>query len=464
MDRGVLSRLGVDRAKRLNRPVLVSWHVGKVSESLTELRRLIGHSSERTFSWSSPHTDRQLVAFGVAYEVPAEHDRWHGAGTAWSTLAADVVSTRFSGGPVLVGGGSYAATTSASMPSVAFWVPAVQYEGQADGITMTVNVVCRPDDEAAAVSARLATLAAPARQPSSAPAPLTGTVRHLTAHPDLSGWTERVHGILDAIRSGAVEKVVLAQTFEVEIGGQFDIGRILDELDARQAASIRFAAGWPDQTFLGASPELLLTVDGSRLRTIALAGSAARSPIADDDAALGQRLRDSVKERHEHALVVDFITGALRDLGVVVDVDPEPALVLHPTIQHLGTQIEGKLKQTAPGFVFDAIATLHPTPAVGGVPRTAALALQERQERLNRGWYAAPIGWVDMHGNAEIAVAIRSALVHPQRALVYAGCGIVAGSDPRAEYEEASIKAGTMLTALLPQMSPAADPSFSLVR
>jgi isochorismate synthase len=236
----------------------------------------------------------------------------------------------------------------------------------------------------------------------------------------------------------------------VEVSGRFDIGSVLDELDAQQSTAIVFAVSWDHATFIGATPELLVATDGARLRTLALAGSAPRAGDPREDARLGRALQASAKDQHEHVLVVDYITEALTRLGVHVTTDSRPQLIKYPGIQHLGTRIEGKFAPNDTAFAFDVIDALHPTPAVGGVPRSAAVEWQQAHEGIDRGWYAGPLGWLDIRGNAEIAVGIRSALVQPKRAVVYAGCGIVSGSDARAEYEESRVKAAQMLNALLP--------------
>lgn len=337
------------------------------------------------------------------------------------------------------------------MPAVAFWVPELQYE-VTDGqpARLTVNTVCHPGDRVTDVAGRLAAAQARAQAPPAVPAEPIGPLARFQQVPSFPEWSERVERILHSIDSGALEKVVLARTFEVDVGGRFGIGRILDELDAQQPTSFIFAVSWEQDTFIGATPEPLVTIEGAQVRTRALAGSAPRAADPCDDARLGRRLQDSAKEQHEHALVADYIADALTRLGVQVTADDQPQLIQYPSIQHLATRIEGKLGGDDVGFAFDAIEALHPTPAVGGVPRSAAIEWQQAHEGIDRGWYAAPLGWVDSRGNAEIAVGIRSALVRPQQALVYAGCGIVAGSDALAEYEESRVKAAQMLTALLP--------------
>jgi isochorismate synthase len=451
MNREELCEHAARRANATNTTTPVSWHVGDVERDLRELRRSIGHGCGRAFFWSSPNSKRHILALGVAHELPAggDGDRWLGMRAAWARLAAGC--TAHDASPLLVGGGSYSAAREAAMPPVAFWVPELQYEAYDGGaVRLTVNGVCRPGDTAAEISARLGGAVARAHARPAVPSQPVGPLARFEQVPAFPAWSRRIEDILREIESGHLEKVVLARAFEVEVDGRFDIGRALDDLDARQAGSIVFAVGWDQTAFIGATPELLVAIDGLRLQTIALAGSAPRSADPGEDERLGKQLRESAKDQHEHAFVAEYITTALSRLGMEVTSDPEPRLIRHPGIQHLGTRIEGKLPKQDAAFVFDVIDALHPTPAVGGVPRQAAIEWQRDHEGIDRGWYAAPLGWLDVHGNSEIAVGIRSALVRPQRATIYAGCGIVHGSNPRAEYEESWIKAERMLTALLP--------------
>ncbi|WP_242910390.1 isochorismate synthase [Actinomadura terrae] len=443
-----LCRRAAESAAAGGGAVLVSWHPGDTRDDLRELRRSAADTAGRSFFWSSPHTKRSLLALGVAHELPGGQagSRWAGARDAWARLPIAADGT---GVPLLIGGGSYA--EGSGMPPVAFWVPEIQFEARAgEPARLTVNAVCRPGQTAADLAAALEAARARARLRTGALPPPSGGLARFVQVPGRAEWTRNVTAILAEIQRGALEKVVLARTFEVDVEGAFDIDRILRALEASQNGATVFAVGWDGLHFVGATPELLVRVEGPVLRTMALAGSAPRGADAAHDADLGRWLRDSAKERHEHALVLDFIRAALAELGADVTAGVEPELVRHPTVQHLGTSIEGLLAERSRTAVFDVIAALHPTPAMGGVPRAAATGWQRAHEGIDRGWYAAPLGWIDPSGDAEIAVGIRSALIRGGRAVVYAGCGIVAGSDPAAEFAETRHKADHMLAALLP--------------
>jgi menaquinone-specific isochorismate synthase len=186
---------------------------------------------------------------------------------------------------------------------------------------------------------------------------------------------------------------------------------------------------------------------GASLATVALAGSTRRSSDPSVDDYLGEQLLQSAKDREEHEIVVRRIVRSLRPRSVWVEAEPEPGLVKVANIQHLGTPIHAQLAE--PRSAVDLAGMLHPTPAVGGEPWPAAGALIDELEGMDRGWYTGPIGWMDATEDGEFCVGLRSALLRDRQAHLYAGNGILAGSDPAAELAETEIK----LEALLPLLS-----------
>jgi isochorismate synthase len=179
---------------------------------------------------------------------------------------------------------------------------------------------------------------------------------------------------------------------------------------------------------------------------MALAGSAPRGETEEEDRRLGSELLASQKNRAEH----EFVTAMLRDsLGHLCSktwIADTPELLRLKNIQHLQTAIVGELLPDR--SILEALDMLHPTPAVGGTPTASALAFIRAYENLDRGWYAGPIGWIDLQGNGEFAVALRSALLESRRATLFAGCGIVKDSDPEAEYAESCLKLQVILRSL----------------
>ncbi len=208
-----------------------------------------------------------------------------------------------------------------------------------------------------------------------------------------------------------------------------------------------FCVGTPEADFIGASPELLVRRDGAGAATVALAGSARRSadPAVDDH--LGEQLLRSAKDREEHEIVARRIKRRLDPHAVWVEVAPEPVVIKVANIQHLATPIRAQLTQSQ--SVLELAGLLHPTPAVGVEPAGAeGERLIAELEGMDRGWYAGPVGWMDMSEDGEFCVALRSALIRDRRAHLFAGAGIVADSDPAAELAETEVKLGALLPLL----------------
>ena len=261
-------------------------------------------------------------------------------------------------------------------------------------------------------------------------------------------WRAMVEAGQAAIQAGGLRKIVLARRSEVRFTGPLDPVAVLRRL-ARSEDEFVFGVRRGDATFLGASPETLMRRDGERLRVEALAGTT-RLPAgrgrADRLARAAERLYGSGKDLEEHALVVQGIADALAPFAVHRVLPEWPRVRGLGTLAHLSSEIEVQLREgVGTGALLEV---LHPTPAVGGLPRAEALDLIERLEPTERGWYAGPVGWVRPDGGAEIAVGIRSALLRGDTAWLFAGAGIVAASEPDAEYRETGDKLGRLLAAL----------------
>ena len=264
---------------------------------------------------------------------------------------------------------------------------------------------------------------------------------------DPSGpWEQQVHDIVQEIERGAVQKVVLARELHLQARADFDIALALRRLAATAGHCTLFALDTGSGCMIGATPERLVRLQGKTVQVDCLAGSTARGDTEQADRRLGEALLQSAKDRREHGLVVRTLREALSIHCLSLEVPEAPRLLRLPDVQHLHTPLQGTLPA---GFnILDLVARLHPTPGVGGVPRLEALELIRKQEPFGRGWYAGPVGWVDARGGGEFVVGIRSALVNGSDAWLYAGCGIVKGSEPRSEYEESCLKLRPMLAAL----------------
>jgi menaquinone-specific isochorismate synthase len=251
---------------------------------------------------------------------------------------------------------------------------------------------------------------------------------------------------LETIETRAIQKIVLALSYEVKASEKFDVVMSLHRLRQLYQGCYIFACNNDrGETFLGASPERLVKVYDRKVETDALAGSAPRGETPESDLYLAQQLLLSEKDRHEHQLVIDFITKKLMELGL----DPkmlDATLLQLPNIQHLHTPIHAVIPRSV--HILDLVAALHPTPAVAGVPRDLACTQIQQLETFDRSRYAAPIGWVDGYGNGEFAVGIRSAIVAGDRAQLFAGAGIVKGSNPEKELAEVQLKLQALLRAI----------------
>jgi menaquinone-specific isochorismate synthase len=261
-------------------------------------------------------------------------------------------------------------------------------------------------------------------------------------------WLESVTSLVDEIKAGDLEKLVIGRSALVELQTPADPVEILRRLGENSGRSsnpdadgtTRFAIRYGTSTFLGATPERLIARHGCHVQTAALAGSIARS----SDAA--ERLLANPKELHEHRLVAETIASRLRPLCSSLDVASGPRIRELRHLLHLETPIHGLLRKGL--HVLELVDHLHPTPAVGGLPASDVLHHLERFETVKRGWYASPVGWFDSAGNGDFAVALRCGVLRDRQAHLFAGAGIVADSKPRLELAETELKLHTLREAL----------------
>jgi isochorismate synthase len=277
--------------------------------------------------------------------------------------------------------------------------------------------------------------------------PVRGTAEIGNGGP--KAYCDRVERALEQIRSGALHKVVIAREVHVTASISIDPIAWLVALRERFPACTLFAVGDGDAVFLGASPERLVRIHGDTVETAAIAGTAPRGASQSADRELGEALRRSVKDCEEHALVVRHLQGALTECCDEVRVATEPRLLKTRAVQHLCTELSARRRPQSPVSLLELVSLLHPTPAVGGSPREPALRWLAEHESIERGWFAGPVGFLQANGDGEFVVALRSALVRAQHATAWAGAGIVARSDPRAEFTETELKLRTVLGPLL---------------
>ena len=416
--------------------------------------------------WEQPAEQHALVGIGTETVIETGGDAYlSDASMARRTLMEDAVINFApatvpapASGPVLFGGFAFdplAPATSlwSGFPAGLLILSRFLLSCSAGRATLTINRIMRASDSIEQsvheIEASVAHLQAAINQAHASfqeePSGQFSVREGLPA----SEWMEMVASITDMIQHGAFEKVVLARDVQADLrdaGGTFDVGATLQRLRESYPAAYVFAVQRGERFFVGATPERLARVRDGQIHTMALAGSARRGETEADDEQLGVELLRSDKNNSEHAIVVAMMREALKKHCASVYVHPEPQLLKLKNVQHLKTPITGEL---FPGrCILDVIADLHPTPAVGGFPRQAALEAIRSAERLDRGWYAGPLGWINASGEGDFAVALRSGLIDGARAVLFAGCGIVADSDPQAEYAESCLKFEAMLRGL----------------
>ncbi|HEY1792206.1 MAG TPA: isochorismate synthase [Opitutaceae bacterium] len=323
---------------------------------------------------------------------------------------------------------------------------------QRDGSTTAVaNIVVEAGSAVEALAARVwkahskfRSFDFPAAGPAGAP-PSASAVDEVGGR---RSYEAAVGRALERIASGRIEKVVLARAKDARAAGPLHPLRLLNGLRQRFPGCCSFSvANGRGQSFIGASPERLIRVEAGVVATEALAGSAGRGASASEDAALGSALLRSEKDLWEHRIVLDSIVQSLGPLGLSLRYSGRPGLRRLSNVQHLHTAIEARLPNGV--RLLDMLARLHPTPAVGGTPREAAVPLISELEAFPRGLYGGALGWLDARGGGEFIVALRSALIDGDRARMYAGAGIVEGSTPAGELAETELKFRAMQDALL---------------
>ena len=391
--------------------------------------------------WLQPSAGLALVGAGRAWAAEGDGPtRFRDAEAAWRRLLREA-ELEGAAAPTLLGGLGFTGRRPADDdpwgpfgPS-SLVLPKLMLATRGGISTLTASAIGAPDPRA--VDARWDSLTERARALTPPAAgmiarPVFAPLRTARSQPDEAGWHRTVETMAGAVGRGRLDKVVLARRVDLRSPVELDVPNALRRLAASAPESTVYAFRRGGRTFLGATPERLVRSEGRRFRTAAIAGTIGRGADAAEDARLAADLLASEKDREEHAIVVHFIRGLLAPLAERITVAPHPSVMTLRFVQHLVTEIEGTLPDDA--GLLSLGERLHPTPAVGGDPREAALAMIDEHEGFERGWYAGPVGWLDGAGDGELCVALR--------------CGIVADSDPAREWEESRIKLRAVVSAL----------------
>lgn len=274
----------------------------------------------------------------------------------------------------------------------------------------------------------------------------TGAVRYADGQLSTDGYRRAVAEAVRRMRAGELDKVVLAHDLLAIADAPVDARHLLTGLAARFPACWSFAV----DGLVGATPELLMRRRAGTVWSRVLAGTIWPGPAGESD--LGETLLGSDKDRREHQLAVSSLADSLRPLCTRLSVPSEPTTLVLPNVTHLASDVEGTLPAVAPASLLELIAAVHPTAAVGGTPRATAVDLIARLEGMDRGRYAGPVGWVDADGDGELGIALRCAALDGPVARLFAGCGIVADSDPDTEVREADAKLRAVREVLEPAL------------
>ena len=346
----------------------------------------------RNLQYDGPAVARPRFVCGRAFESKANDERWSAFPTAWGLLPAVTVSDTDDG----------------------TWMTTVNEDGP------PLQTDTEPEQESIAI--------------------LENDPR-----PDGRVWRNTAREIRRSITNGPNQKVVFAHARDIKLNRPLDRRTAIECVRAENPESyIVYVEPEPNHCFVTATPERLVRKHGSSVHTEALAGSTRRGRDCQEDLQFADALDESHKNSQEHSLVVAAITETLESLGGDVEVGPRRVTKL-TRVQHLKTPINAVCPQQH--SIFSLVDRLHPTPAVGGTPTASALDTINRFEPFGRGWYAAPVGWMDANGDGVFTIGIRSGVFTKTNGRIFAGAGIVAESDVHEEWDECQLKYRPLIDA-----------------
>lgn len=411
------------------------------------------YKGQRMF-WQNREETFSFVGLGHAYTFSTSnhHERFEEIQKGWQSLCKQIVDKEQTVQPILFGGFSFDPLNKKQnvwmhFPQAYFAVPTLQLVVKEGRAFVSIHLITKrqePKIELESLRNQRDKLIRNAQAAAKTvyKKPLAIGRQELKKEE----YLESIKKVTAVIKAEQAEKVVIARTLKLNYDEILSPASALYQVSNEQPNSFLFGLEAENQFFFGATPERLVKVEDRQALSTCLAGSTPRGTTAEKDAELGNELLKDRKNRSEHQYVVSMISKVFKEHCQDTVVPKAPELMKIRDIQHLYTPVEGKLK--AGSSLLDLVRDLHPTPALGGEPKQAALSLIRQYETMNRGYYAAPIGWMDAKGNGEFAVAIRSALLNEKEAYLYAGGGIVEDSTPESEYSETWVKFRPMLRAL----------------
>lgn len=448
----------IEKAKKHLVPVLVS-EVQKIEQIEPLFFFAAGNEKyvgERFF-WKDPSDETVLVGLGHCKQIQSVGtvDRFDYTEKEWRQFIKEAIilkdDSKQGTGPIMFGGFSFDPLKEKSSlwskyPESLFHVPEHLLSVINGEAYLTTNILCTQHDDLSMVDKLLEERKALLTRAKTAPMLQQSRMMNMKEVVEPEVWKQSVYDLVDDLKEGALKKVVVARELRLSFDKNVSVEWVLKQLLNEQKASFTFAFESNGDCFIGASPERLVKKEGRNLFSTCLAGSIARGKTETEDEQLGETLLNDEKNLMEHQYVVDMIKEAMEKECNDILLPNKPTLMKMRDIQHLYTPVVGVGK--ADSSLLQIVNSLHPTPALGGLPQKAAVKKIREIEQLDRGYYAAPIGWIDFEGNGEFAVAIRSALIQADEASLFAGCGIVEDSDAESEYVETKIKFRPMLSAL----------------
>lgn len=413
----------------------------------------------KRFFWQNPEKTFTLVGLGQAHVLNATNHqgRFEDVKSNWQSLCKQIVNEEPFVEPILFGGFSFDPLNKTksmwrNFPEAFFVVPTFQLVIKNDRAYVSIHLITKKEETFSEFDAlrKERDKLIHAAQVSE---PVAYKKPEITGREELkkSSYLSSINKVTGVIKAKQAEKVVIARVVRLDFNEELSASSALYQVSKEQPESFLFGLEAEEQFFFGATPERLVKVEDRQALSTCLAGSIPRGKTVEKDAELGNELLNDPKNRSEHQYVVDYISKVFSVHCNKQSVPKKPKLMKVRDIQHLYTPVEGDLKTES--NLIDLVRDLHPTPALGGEPRQSALSLIRQYETMNRGFYAAPIGWIDAKGDGEFAVAIRSALLDRKEAYLYAGGGIVEDSTPESEYAETWVKFRPMLRALGGQLS-----------
>ncbi|MED1741425.1 isochorismate synthase MenF [Bacillus swezeyi] len=449
--------------KKVNHAVLISY--SRKIEGLDALSFFKSGEEKyagNRFFWSDPEGEMTLVGLGKEITVSTDqkdagryrdiHEKWERLKEKAYHFHEGERRSQTPAGPLLFGGFSFDPLEERDQhwngyQEGAFFIPSVMLTQDGEESFLTLNQWKAPSEDVRFVLAHLKSAASQilkqnVLQENEKEHPLCEGREEL----HLPQWFDAIRQATDDIKTGKYDKVVLARETLLTFNKPVQLHDVLCNLMSEQKTSYIFAIEENGKSFVGASPERLIKKDADKVLSTCLAGSIKRGENEQEDRMLGLELLNDEKNLIEHDIVVNMIFKAFLSNCSHVKKPDNPGLYKTKNVQHLYTPVVGKMNEES--SLFHLIEQLHPTPALGGAPQHKAVEVIRNIEPMSRGWYAAPTGWIDMRGNGEFAVAIRSGLIESKEARLFAGCGIVADSDPTLEYEETQMKLKPMLSAL----------------